>query len=64
MKIETTYTFTDEEIKEAVKKVRHYQAIDMIDLFALTDGAEKWVNFKKECENDPSYQWGFGHTYK
>jgi len=58
-----TYSFTDEEIKEAVDKFKNNCPLNSIELIALVCGAEKWIEFKEECKADPSYQWGYGHCY-
>ncbi len=57
------YTFTDTEIEEAVYKFKNNYSLNSTELLALAAGAEKWVEFKKECKADPSYQWGYGHCY-
>lgn len=64
MKVETIYTFTEQEIKDAIYKVKNGRQVNAVDVLALTYGAEKWVDFKEECYADPSYQWGYGHSYK
>lgn len=63
MEKKITYTFTDDEIDYAVYLATHGRKLDRNDVQALIYGAEKWVEFKKECKKDPSYQWGYGHTY-
>lgn len=63
MERKITYSFTDEEIKEAVDKFKNNCPLNSIELIALVCGAEKWIEFKEECKADPSYQWGYGHCY-
>lgn len=63
MNIEITYTFTDDEIAEAVYKANHNSSLTLTDLKALIYGSQQWINFKEECKTDPSYQWGCGHVY-
>lgn len=63
MERKITYSFTDAEIKEAVDKFKNNCLLDSIELLALVCGAEKWIEFKEECEADPSYQWGYGHYH-
>ena len=63
MKREIIYSFTDDEIRYAIYKVTNGMQLDEYDARALVYGAEKWVEFKDECSKDPSYQWGYGHTY-
>ena len=61
MKIETTYTFTDDEIKAAYDKFEERKSLTELDLLALINGAKKWIELKEACQKDPSYQWGCGH---
>jgi len=63
MERKITYSFTDEETKEAVDKFKNNCPLNSIELIALVCGAEKWIEFKEECKADPSYQWGYGHCY-
>ena len=62
MEKEIIYTFTDEEMADAVYKVKNGLELEGMDILALACGAEKWIDFKEECKMDPSYQWGYGHT--
>ena len=64
MKIELNYTFTDEEILNAIYKFQNGRDLNTFDSLAIVYGATQWINFKEECKADPSYQWGYGHTYR
>ena len=64
MKVELNYIFTDEEISNALYKFKQGKELDVFDNLAIVYGAAQWVNFKEECKADPSYRWGYGHTYR
>ena len=64
MKIELNYIFTDEEISNALYKFKQGKELDILDNLGIVYGAAQWVNFKEECKAYPSYQWGYGHTYR
>lgn len=57
------YVFTELEVEDAIDKFQNQQQLDNKDIAKLAYGAEKWIAFKKECQADPSYQWGYGHLY-
>lgn len=61
IRVETTYT--TEDIEYVLFKVERGEPLTRSDVQALIYGSQKWVDFKKECNADPSYQWGYGHIY-